>query len=346
MRRVSIMIAVMVCVMSVAAQDVLEGLSYYLPKTALRFVFLVEKTSYTPGDFAIYSERYLKENAENEAATAFRIIDIKMETFGVPDKDKTFVAHADRNLSITSIDKDDSGILIGVNATGNKAKEHVPFTPAVKEKPLSPRDYLTQDILAAGSMAKMAELTALEIYDIRESRNLLNRGQADFMPQDGEQLRIMLSNLDTQEKALMQLFAGRTVKDTAEVVVEYVPQGEVERDVLMRFSGKLGTMDKEDLGGEPYYVSVEDYGVTPQSVVGDETKKERAMSGVHVNLPGKIKVTLIHGATTIKNYDLYAAQFGRTEELGASLFSKKMTTSLVLSPVTGNALHLETVPLK
>ena len=57
---------------------------------------------------------------------------------------------------------------------------------------MNPRRYLTEEILAAGSTAKMAELTAREIYDLRENRSLLIKGQADFMPQDGQQLKLML----------------------------------------------------------------------------------------------------------------------------------------------------------
>ncbi len=52
-------------------------------------------------------------------------------------------------------------------------------------------DFMNADILSAGSKAKMAELIAQDIYDIRESRNQLSRGEADFMPKDGEQLKII-----------------------------------------------------------------------------------------------------------------------------------------------------------
>lgn len=346
MRRINMIIAVLLCAVTGAAQDITEGVSYYLPKTALRFVILVEKTSYTPGDFSIYSERYLKTAVSADASTSFSILSYKLETYGVADKEKTFVARMDQKHSITSIDKDDSGILLAVNATAAAPKEHVAFVPAKKAKPLVPRDYMTQDILAAGSTAKMAELTALEIYDIRESRNLLNKGQADFMPQDGEQLRIMLRNLDTQERALSQLFLGRTEKDTFEVELTYIPAGEVKKEVLFRFSSKLGIVDSDDLSGIPYYISIEDYHITPGLNVGDDGGKNKEGSGVFVNLPGKIKVTLSQGNRSLCNYDLYAAQFGRTEELGTSLFSRKYTTTLRLSPVTGNAEHIETVPLR
>ena len=34
-----------------------EGAVYFLPKTAIRINLLVEKTTYTPGDFAAYAQR-------------------------------------------------------------------------------------------------------------------------------------------------------------------------------------------------------------------------------------------------------------------------------------------------
>lgn len=346
MRRIKILTASLFLALPTMAQQTVEGTSYCLPKTALRVVVRMEKTTYTPGDFAVYSERFLKESAPAEASVTYRMIGTRLETCGVPDTANVHVARMDSKLSISGIDKDDSGILIAVNATGNKAAEPVRFKPAPKEEPLSPRDYMTQDILAAGSTAKMAELTALEIYDIRDSRNMLNRGQADFMPQDGEQLKIMLNNLDTQERALTQLFTGRTVRDTTEAEVLYVPEKETERDVLFRFSAKMGMVDKDDLAGAPYYIRVEDLGITAKSIMDDDTRRDAAGSGVWVNMPGKVRVTLLKGAEPLKAYELYAAQFGYSEELAASLFNKKFTTSVILSPITGNAEHVETVSLK
>ena len=44
------------------------------------------------------------------------------------------------------------------------------------------------------------------------------------MPKDGEQLKIMLAQLNTQERALTQAFEGTTVKDTTEQVVTIIPE--------------------------------------------------------------------------------------------------------------------------
>ena len=60
-----------------------EGAVYFLPKTVLRFVVRVEKTSYTPGDFCRYAQRYLRLNdVKAEPSVTHRLIGLSMTTFG------------------------------------------------------------------------------------------------------------------------------------------------------------------------------------------------------------------------------------------------------------------------
>lgn len=93
------------------------------------------------------------------------------------------------------------GRLLSVNAKSSVNDEQLPVASVTKvqQKTVNGADFKTEEILSAGSTAKMAELAANEIYDIRENRGLLTKGQADFMPKDGEQLKLMLANLDTQK---------------------------------------------------------------------------------------------------------------------------------------------------
>ena len=70
--------------------------------------------------------------------------------------------------------------------------------------------YMTEEMLMTSSKAKLAELVAKEIYNIRESKNLIIRGQNEHMPKDAESLRIILAGLEEQEVALSQLFVGTT----------------------------------------------------------------------------------------------------------------------------------------
>lgn len=324
-----------------------EGSSYYLPQTALRFALQIEKSTYTPGEFAGYASRYLKRSDVSlSPSTTYRIVGLKLTSVAQPDTAKFFTAKADAKHSIRSLERDDNGVLVAVNAQPRKVEQPKPFRPAPKPAPLNPHDYMTEEILSAGSKAKMAELCVTEIYDIRENKGMLNKGQADFMPKDGEQLRIMLRNLDTQENALMQLFVGTTEKDTLEQIVTFVPTREVDKQLLFRFSKYLGMTDTDDLGGSPYYIKIEDLHSMPTLNGVADTRKDKDNVGIYVNLPGKIRASVYNGNALMGAYELYAAQFGKLESISGEMFSRKYTTSIVLNPVTGSIEKIETEAVK
>lgn len=323
-----------------------EGAVYFLPKTALRFVVQVEKTTYTPGDFAKYAERYLRlMDVAQEASVSYRVNSVTMTPFGVADTTKCFSVKFNAKNATANVQLAEDGALMAINATATVPAEPKAFVSAPKPRQVNPRQFMNEEILAAGSTAKMAELTALEIYEIRDSKNQLVRGQADFMPKDGEQLRIMLDQLSTQDQALTSLFAGKTVRDTTEHVFVYYPDSEVNRQVLFRLSDKLGVVDADDLSGAPYYISVTDLHSVPSKVqTGDDKKKKKVQpveDGIYVNVPGKIRVDITRGNAPVGSYEVTAGQFGHTELLSGELFNKRFTTHLTLNPVTGGVARLE-----
>ena len=329
------------------AQADAEGIKYSLPKTTLRISLLVEKTSFTPGELAGYSMLYMKQDAPKEASTEYSIVGISLAQDAIPDTARCYNLIIDKKHSIINLIQDENGVLIAVNDNGKPIAQPKPFKAKPQPKPLNPHDFMSQDILSAGSHAKMAQLIAQEIYDIRDSRNQLTRGEADFMPKDGEQMRIMLSNLDTQERALMQVFQGSTVRDTAEVVLTYVPEAETERDMLFRFSKHYGVVDADDFSGRPFYISIEDlHTVAPLPAAADDGKKSKENIGLNVTLPGKIRVKIADGNNIISTTEMYAAQFGRVESISGTLFGKKVTTHISLHPLTGNIERLDVEPLE
>ena len=346
--------AAVICVLATQAvfaqkgKKEVEGTSYFLPRTALRFAVKVEKSIYKPGELSAYADKYLKiKDVSDKPSTTYRLVDFKIKSEGLRDTSKMYVAPTDAKHNIDLVNLDDNAVLLSLNAEPRPLAKTEPFRPAVKAAPLNPREYMNEDMLSAGSLAKLAELCALEIYDIRDSKSLLSKGQAEFMPKDGEQLRIMLNNLNTQEAALMQLFVGVTEVDTTEHIVSYIPEKTDSRDLLFRFSKWSGLTDPDDLSGNPYYIGVEDLHVMPavqESFIAEKPAKGNC--GIFVNMPGKIKVSLYKGATPWMAYELYAAQFGRVVELHPDLFGQKMFTSLVVNPVTGNLENLQTEYVK
>ena len=323
----------------------IEGTSYYLPKTAMKFTLTVEKTQYEPGQFAGYAQRYMKQDdVQLEASTTYRIVDTRMHNIAMPDTAKHFTLSLDKRYTISTVERTDNGQLLAINAEPKRVTEPAPFVPARKPRALNPRDFMNEDMLTAGSTAKMAQLIAQEIYDIRDSRNQLQRGQAEFMPADGQQLRIMMDGLNTQERALRQVFEGTTVKDTTEVTLVFVPTENVDRQLFFRFSRHFGLVDNDDLSGVPYYITVyTDAKATDDGEAQKKEKKDKDDIGIVVNTPQKVRATLYCENKVVDSYEFNAGQFGGTESLSGALFGKKLTTQIVLNPITGG---IETIKEK
>jgi len=321
-----------------------DGVVYFLPKTAVKLSVLVEKTTYTPGDFCRYAQRYLRMTDVPQAhSTSYRVVSIRQYTVGVADSTKAYSVKFNNKTVAANMALSTDGCLLAINATPTEVSMPQSFVPAPKPAALNPRQFMNEEILAAGSTAKMAELTAREIYDLRENRSLLIKGQAEFMPSDGTQMQLMLGQLQKQEQALLQLFQGTTERDTVEEVITICPGGPVEMQVGFRLSQKLGLVDADDLSGVPYYIKVENITSMPPTNEAEaaRVKKKQPESGIYVNVPGKMRVTILHNGSPISATEHPAAQFGQVELLSGDLFNKRFTTHLWLHPVTGSVERLD-----
>lgn len=322
----------------------LDGVTYYLPRTAIRFVVTVEKAVYTPGEFCKYADRYLRlKNIKQDPSTEWSIKSITMETYGVPDKSKIFNIPLKSKTVAPLVSLTDNGILLAINTEKKQQKLSALPVPTKTNKGLNPRDYMSQEILTAGSNAKIAELSAQEIYDIRESRNALIRGEADNTPKDGAQLKLMLDQLNQQEEALSQLFKGTIETSTEIITLTLDPSEESEKMILFRFSEKLGVVDNDDLAGSPVYISIQSQHTVPTPIFNETTakKKKKIETGVSYNVPEQIAVKVFDANKSYCQAEFAMAQFGNVEILSDLLFNKKNTTKVRFFETTGGVELLE-----
>lgn len=315
-----------------------EGVTYYLPRTALRFVVVAEKQVYTPGEFCKYADRYLRLTQVNpEKWTKWSIKSIEVAPFGIPDPQKAYSIVLKKRTVAPLVDLTTDGILLSINTEGQEEK--LPVIPKGSDAPqhLNPRDFMNQEILSAGSNAKIAELTAEEIYDIRESRAALIKGEADNMPKDGAQLKLMLEQLAMQETALTQLFKGTVDTSTEVFTMELTPTEFTDRMTLFRFSEKLGVVDNDDLSGEPVYISLKSMNTLPQPVVDEKAdkKKGKMEEGVFYNVPERVTVSVFNNNKEYCKGEYAMGQFGNVEILSNVLFDKKTTTQVTFHSVNG-----------
>lgn len=316
----------------------LEGICYYLPCTALRVTVVAEKTITNPGDYWMYADKYLRlKNVPKSQSVSWNIKSVNLEPYGMPDKAKAYSVKLKSKTVAPLVGLSKDGILLSINTDANE--ETLPALPQAVAAPAlpNPRDFMTQEILSAGADWKMAELCAQEIYDIRDSRNSLIRGEADNTPKDGAQLKLMLDQLDQQANVLESLFSGTTQTSTEVFSFNFVPQQETDKQVLFRFSHKLGLLDTDDLAGDPVYISVKSMETIPQAQPDEAIakKKEKMERGIYYNVPARMALKVFTPQQEYFSMETPMGQFGVVEILSNLLFDKKTTTQVTFFQSTG-----------
>ena len=301
------------------------GVTYLLPKTEIEIVVEATKHTYMPGEFCKYADRYLRMNNVSADPDIYWTIDkLQTRVTGVPDKDNVyFVKLKDKTVAPL------------MELTEDRTEPATKITATAQEI-IDPRKFLTEEILMASSRAKMAELVAKEIYNIRESKNALLRGEADNMPQDGAQLKIMLDNLNLQERAMTEMFSGTLKEEPQTFTIRLTPK-EMDNEVAFRFSKRLGVVASDDLAGEPYYISITDL-KTP-AIPEDDGKKK--VDGVAYNVPGRAHITLTGNNKKLFDGELPITQFGTIEYLAPVLFNKNSTVKVLFDTATGGLIKVD-----
>lgn len=312
-----------------------EGVTYFLPHTRLLISVTARKTTFTPGEYSAYAEKYLRlKNVPRETTDLWELQDFSIIPYGIADRTQAYTIKLNPKSSAPLVSLTQDGRLLAIN-TQAIAETPLPQPKVEKdnsETTINPNDFKTEEILAAGSTMKMAELAANEIYDIRENRSLLAKGQADFMPKDGTQLKMMMEQLDKQETGLLMLFEGTKSHETHTFIFSYDPTTETSSDVLFRFSKYFGPVSPNDLSGDPIYIKIKNV-TTTQAVAEEKKKKEE--KDVRYIVPGKAEVQIFDNEKQYANMPVSIAQFGRIEHLGGDLFNKRFTTQVQLYPETG-----------
>lgn len=321
-----------------------EGVTYYLPDTEIEITLNAICITHTPGEFNRYAEKYLRiTDAITKSDTFWEITDANVTTYGKPNPEKMYSIKINGS-SASNITVDENGVISAINATAKEAGKTTPEKLNKKSTSTNAAQYMTEEMLQATSKAKLAELTAKEIYSIRESKLAITRGQAENMPKDGQSMQLVLSELEKQEKALTELFVGRsdTIYKSYTCTLSPTEDCDITKEVLLRFSRKLGFVENDNLAGEPIYYNFKNKKTvripTPEEL---EKKKILKKEGICYNIPGKAELSLYTRSKKLFCEELSIAQLGTTEILSKTLFNRGETTKITFDPATGGIVRIE-----
>ena len=300
----------------------------------------VKKTVYNRGEFYQFAQRYLSVEPITESRTEYTLEDVMITNRGIPDRENSFMVIFRSNSLAPYVMLTQDGLISTINAEPEMEKEPSFELPAPEPAPVNPRRFLSEETLMAGSTAKQAELVSRQIFDLRRSRNDILTGEADNMPPDGEAYKVVMEQINNQEKALTEMFSGSTQTEyfTKEIVV--IPTAtDIDRMVIGRFSEKLGPVDADNLAGAPIYLTLKSKTPKVETVLSDrdlQRLEKKLSEGVVYNIPGKAQLTLEFKNRTLKNQEMDVVQFGSQDVLTKRMFDNmKQPVKVIFYPNLG-----------
>lgn len=317
------------------------ALNYYLPYTVADIEFVATKTVCKAGPYYKYAKKYLGvTDIVTEDSETWAIERVCMVPRGIADTENRYqLTFKSGQTPYIYVNPD--GLIYSINAEPEIADLSCP--PVAPDEPdsIDVSKVFSEELLMSGSIAKMAEVAAKQIYRIRESRLDLLTGDVDKMPADGDSFKLIIAQLDAQEAALTALFLGTKSVERVVKRVEYCPEDDVESEILFRFSDFLGFVDADDLSGAPVSISVTvtekgEYPVDNKGNIVELPKKALAYT-----IPGKAIIAISYDGRTYVEEELPIAQLGVVYGLDSSWFvDKKAPANAVFDATTGALLRL------
>jgi hypothetical protein len=347
MKRTTIFLMVLSAILPIFAQStstMKEGnsaLVYALPLTELSIEVELEKTIQKPGVFYRYSERYLAvTDVITEERTFYTLKSVAIKPIPVPDASKTYSIDPQKNSPLRFICVNQNGLLCGVNVPLPGKLPEISTPPVIMKSSEETVDRnvlpLGEEYMLVGSVAKLAEGAAKQIYRIRESRLSLLTGDVDHLPADGASFTTILKELDKKEKELTELFIGSTTIEIQKQTLSLQPHGTLKNEVLFRLSTLKGLGPADDLGGAPYYISV-----LPVNINAPAENKQKSY-GEYLNyiIPAPTQVSISDGKNTYFSQQFLMPQFGVVARLPAE-WLKGSDTKVFIDPSTGRLLSIQ-----
>ncbi|MDH6355961.1 hypothetical protein M2132_002312 [Dysgonomonas sp. PH5-45] len=318
------------------------GVAYSLPKSAISITANYTKTTRKAGEFYQYAERFLNiSNPITKNEVVYTLNDVGADVVGIPDKENSYLVEFKSNSVAPFVTLTQDGVICAINA--EYLFEAAPKPKAEAQKPdalPNPKSLLSEEILRAGSTSKQAELIAKQIYLLRETRTNILTGEADNMPPDGNAYKLVMEQLDKQEKALTSMFAGTEETESGSKTFSVVPdEANIDRRIIFRFSSKLGIVAEDNLAGSPVYLTLTNQSPQEEVFLSEKDQKtldKKFSAGIIYNVPSKGNLKIEYNNKTLVQKVCDIVQFGIQEVLAPKeLDSGKQPIKITFYPELG-----------
>ena len=336
----------------------IEGVVYSLPRTGLEIKVSAEMTSFVPGPYAAYAEKYLGiKDVRNVASTNWKIKGIEVKTYTEPDPNAVFKA---MNIVASQLSQLPNGIITGIHSKGHFEHDKLIGSDAIVNANSLPtftdlssdEYYITAVDPETGTETtnfKSIEEKAREAADylirLRKKRAFTILNPSDVVPEDGKGYEVFVKEAKRLEKEYVSLFTGKSVSSTHHFRFTYIPEGdEVKNEVIFRFSEDKGVVSKSDISGKPVMISLtKDSGFAKTiNQLKKSDNPKAGESGIYYRIPATAELVITDGLNSIYSGRLSLPQFGAIAPLPENLLDGNY--SIEFNPEGGTLQEVK--PLK
>jgi hypothetical protein len=262
-----------------------ERVLYVLPQTLLRVTVEIEKETFIPGPYRLFTEKFLGlDEYISEAGYSYRITDVNITDLTEPDPEQFYSINVIEGepdwekymqLSMYGLVLDPASVFS--NETNLQALDNLPETPyftdrSVKRNLTEVTDTLYKTVIQDSSyvripiLRKQREAKTLEqkaeeaanfIIKTRKRRFKLLAGQYEIFP-EGEALAISVEELDKIEKEYLELFLGKRIKQkfTKSYLITPESTKDAQSEVFAKFSSREGLLDQANPRGNELKIEI------------------------------------------------------------------------------------------
>jgi hypothetical protein len=324
------------------------GIIYSLPRTGIRIMAEVSQEKFFHGPYCEFAQKYIGlKNAPASDSESWKILSLKLETFGTPDPAEV---HKATGAVASMLSLSDEGVLVGINCTvtaeAGKTYTSV-FTPNVEIpreiwSEMSMHSFLEEkdSTKRSGDRLKTFEEKAAEaaadILKLRKRKALTLAAKYDKLPPDGKAYQVMVEELNKIIGDYETLFIGKSFKATHKYVFEVVPEAKANKAIVaFRFSPSSGVLPESNVSGKPILLELD---ANADLVRNTEQKAvpavgETSTNGLFYRTPGLVIARLLNGSDVLAQARLSMAQFGVVSPMPDGLINGDY--SIELHPSTG-----------
>ena len=310
---------------------------YSLPQTTIHITAHAESSSFKAGPYARYAQKYLGVEAKENDGTTYRMTGLDVTPYLEADPSSRFSINLNTKGATANFLKFTSQGLVAVSDAGkglpdtwrfpsqadatafltsgalsNLTETKTTLYKSVRTAEGIERVPVKQSQVVEKSLEKKAQETASLIFRLRQKRIDIITGDTDATF-DGEAMGATLAEIARLEKEYLEMFLGKTVRDTQSVSFDIIPQGSNEKQLIIafRFSETEGILPPSNVMGSPVTVEITP-GPDTDAVGNAQQSGTSRQQNVYYRIPANASVKISDGLNVMINTRIPVYQMGKT----------------------------------